>query len=135
MKVILILAVIMFLAVFAAYKFGGFESLDPADQVANIRQNVSAGMPWDKVVEIHTPRKVAAIKSDAMGGQAAPQDFDPATLKAAIAKGHYPEGFVFPYTFSGKDAVEIYFDSQGKVTDLVKPVTSSDILNGQLFTQ
>ena len=134
MKALLILIVVGILGLVAVYFFGGISTMDPAQQAAEFQNKVEQGMSWEQVVQIAKPREVTAMKIDRDGMRAPGATFryKPEEFKAALDDNKFPEGFRFTHVFSANDSFEVTFSAEGKVQNVDKMISQSDILEGKL---
>ena len=138
MKVVIGLIVVGAVALLLLYQFGGYASLDPAQQAETFRKTVKPGMGWEDVLDAAEPQEVVRMKpirAGVPGGQAAAVDFNRQQVADQIQNGKMPAGFMFRYRFTPAHHYEVMFDEQGQVVYVHEPPTTQDLLEGQLYTR
>lgn len=133
MKALVILIVLVGLGIAAVYQFGGFATLDPVAQAAQIRENVKPGMTWEQVCDVRTPRKFYYLDAESMAGESQPQDFDRALMAQLIQNNQVSGGFRFRYNLSADEVIQVDFDGSGTVAAVYEPVTANDLLTGKTW--
>jgi hypothetical protein len=138
-KVIIASLVLLGVAVFAAYHWGGVGSFDPTAQGRKAKAALTPGMPWVKVVDAAgAPHKYALLveRVKKVGGQdvrmlepGVPQRFTPDALKADITGGAAPYGFVFDYRITEHVAFRVTFDKTAVVESVGDLRTMADLLD------
>ena len=135
MKGLVIFIVVGIIALVLVFQFGGYSSLDPAEQAQQFREQVSEGMTWEQVADVREPRRFTAVNPNAMGGQGLERDFDRQSLADDISDNErLRHGFVFLYRFDASHHYDIVFSPQGEVVAVNEPRTAKDLYEGQLFT-
>jgi len=130
MKVAIGLFLLVVVLGLAAFKLGWLTPEDPKAMVAEIHNSVKPGMTWQEVVDIRRPRKYVKVNLQSFTGKTSPIDFDRDQFEDAMKKNSCPDGFMFRYTFSVGEIVEVSFDGNGKVQWVEDPITYSDLLQG-----
>lgn len=130
MKAILGLLVLIVLAVYLAYQFGGVGSFDPEKQATEFNATVKPGMTWQQVVEKFPPKKMAVYGRDETGSlfRANEEKFILANFEKFVKAPGFPDGFDFCYTFSGEHAYVVTFDSAGNAQGISKARTLGDLM-------
>jgi hypothetical protein len=135
MKAIGVLIVLVLVVLGGVYLLGGFGSMSPEEQAANLQAAVKPGMTWKEVAEVHEPRRFAAYNFNAMGGHGPEVKYDPDAIEKGVQNGGFQQGFAFFYRFTNAHAYEVSFDPQGTCVDIEKMMTTSDLIQGKLFKQ
>ena len=130
MKALIVTFVIVGAIVAGLIYFGGFVGMDPAADAQNFTKSVAPGMTWQEVVAVKKPRKVIPLNPTNMTGQSNPLKWDQA--EGALNNNSYTDGFIFPYVFSADHQYEVWFDGDGKVTDIQKQKTFNDLASGNI---
>ncbi|MFW6061131.1 MAG: hypothetical protein ACODAQ_13200 [Phycisphaeraceae bacterium] len=135
MKVIIGLLIVGGIVIFLLYQFGGYASIDPAEQAAAFRENVNEGMAWDKVADLKEPREVVPIRPGSSTGEGPTRDFDRQQMTDVVQNGSMADGFIFRYRFSPSHHYDVIFSGQGTVREVYEPPTTKDLLQGELYTR
>ena len=133
MKALLMIFAIVVLAIGVLYYFTDLSSFDPAAQAAQIQDNVRLGMTWEQVADVREPVRFSPLSSETFNGRRQAQKFNRTSFGSFVKDRQFPEGFVFAYNFSDAHAVEVFFDEQGTVVDVVRPMTAGDLIQGKAF--
>ena len=134
MKVLAVLLVVVIALVAAVVKFGGVTGFDPAADAESFVQQVQAGMTWQEVADVKTPRKYQVIRDDpeAISERGPEVKFDPGRFGTMMQSGGPAGGFIFLYSFDTENVFDVYFDPQGRVISVERPRTAADLFNGNL---
>jgi hypothetical protein len=93
-------------------------------------------MDWEEVADLQSPRKLVIFDTDSRGyAVERERKYDPDRLQQLLADGELSQGFAFQYVFTADDAVNVAFDSTGKMTGMNKLMTTSDLLQGNLMSR
>lgn len=130
MKVIAVLFVIVIGIVALVVKFGGVTSFDPAAGAEEFVASVQTGMTWQEVADRRMPKKYAVVSDDPDNalGRSPDIKFNPGAFGDRMKNNPPPAGFIFFYTFDAEHAYDVYFDELGNVSQVVKPMTTKDLL-------
>ena len=128
MKVVFGLIVVIGAGLAGLYYAGVFD-IDPAGDAEAFKNAVKPGMDWTAVADLREPKKVQMYS--AFEGPRSPSDFKRDEFAKRASTG-YGDGFIFPYNFSVDHVYHVYFDGNGKVTEVIKPRTAKDLYNGNL---
>lgn len=134
MKLIAILIVLGGIGIFLMFQFGGYASLDPAEQAETFREQVDRGMTWEQVAEVREPREIVPLRPGTRSGEGMPRDFDREQLTQMIQDDELVSGFMFKYRFDASHHYDVVFDGDGEVRGVNEPATAKDLYEGELFT-
>lgn len=126
MKGLLVLIVLVGVALWAVYQFGGFSGLDPQQQLAELQQKVQPGMTWEQVADIREPRKFYVYDFTADNPERM-VDFNRTAVADMVKNNGVESGFKYRYTLSEAAVFEVDFDGTGKVVSAGKGRSTADL--------
>jgi hypothetical protein len=135
MKLLIGLAIVLGLGLYAFYHMGGYSSMDPTEQGKQAMAAIRPGMTWQEVIQAtKVPGRYRSMmaKKEPDGTEvfvpAGVQKFDLDSFKAAYDGGGMNHGFVFVYVYSDKASFDVDFDDAGKVEFVSRLPGMSDLL-------
>ena len=138
MKALVILLLLIAAGGATAWYISTYEEFDPTQQGQEAREAISPGMTWREVIEATTePKKYCRLikKEEEIAGEiieminpGKPINFTFDRFAERFEKGELPEGFVFRYFYSAKEAFAVIFDSPGTVVRVQKMATGRSLL-------
>lgn len=129
---LLVLVVVVGGGFFLVKSMAGF---DPAKQAEQFRSDVRMAKTWQDVLAIEEPSQWATINlsPNSLSGVSAPVRFDRKKFEDRASSGSLPaDGFVFYYSFTAEDAIDITFDGSGNLASVDEALTGKDLLDGSL---
>jgi len=136
LKGLIAFMILVFIGVMALLYFGGVIGMDPAQEAKDFRAQLQQGMAWDAVADLHEPRRYIVFdlsNPHNMSGERQPAKFNRTDIQNAVQGGHFADGFKFRYAFTSEEQFEVFFNSQGKLVDVVDVFTVGDLMRGEAF--
>ncbi len=133
MKLMLGLLALLVVGGAATYYLGGYASYDPTQQGRDARKAITPGMTWQQVIDVSKePRKYRLMmkKAERFGGEEVAR-LEPGPLSGFNASrftGKTPNGFIFEYRYSQREAFAVHFNADGIAESVSDLITKADLL-------